>query len=238
MDVINFSGGGPQIDPANDALIEAVHDTVAAGVVTVIAAGNDRDDFGLGSDGSPGTAPDAISVAATSNTHVFAPVARRDRGRRARLAHRHPVHRRGRLESARRRGARSTSSSSTSARSSARTASRSSGTCAGRPARSTARRERCPPARSTARSRSYSAASARSPRKRSRRRLAGAIGIVLSDNRQGEANGLPDQLRRPGRLDREPRRRPAARLHGVARRPHDRARSGAARSSSKRGAAA
>jgi subtilisin family serine protease len=73
MDVINFSGGGPQIDPANDALIEAVHGTVAAGVVTVIAAGNDRDDFGLGSTGSPGTAPDAISVAATSNTHVFAP---------------------------------------------------------------------------------------------------------------------------------------------------------------------
>jgi subtilisin family serine protease len=73
MDVINFSGGGPEIDPANDALIEAVHNTAAAGVVTVIAAGNDRDDFGLGSVGSPGTAPDAISVAATSNTHVFAP---------------------------------------------------------------------------------------------------------------------------------------------------------------------
>ncbi len=73
MDVINFSGGGPQVEPANDALIEAVHDTVAAGVVTVIAAGNDRDDFGLGSDGSPGTAPDAISVAAVSNSHVFAP---------------------------------------------------------------------------------------------------------------------------------------------------------------------
>ena len=73
MDVINFSGGGPQIDPANDALIEAVHNTAAAGVVTVIAAGNDRDDFGLGSVGSPGTAPDAISVAATSNSHVFAP---------------------------------------------------------------------------------------------------------------------------------------------------------------------
>ena len=73
MNVINFSGGGPQIDPANDALVAAVHGTVAAGVVTVIAAGNDRDDFGLGSTGSPGTAPDSISVAATSNTHVFAP---------------------------------------------------------------------------------------------------------------------------------------------------------------------
>ena len=73
MDVVNFSGGGPQIDPANDALVEAVHDLAAAGVVTVIAAGNDRDEFGLGSAGSPGTAPDAISVAAVSNTHVFAP---------------------------------------------------------------------------------------------------------------------------------------------------------------------
>ena len=73
MDVINFSGGGPQIDPANDALIEAVHNVAAAGVVPVIAAGNDRDDFGTGSAGSPGTAPDAISVAAVSNTHVFAP---------------------------------------------------------------------------------------------------------------------------------------------------------------------
>jgi minor extracellular serine protease Vpr len=73
MDVINFSGGGPQIDPATDALVEAIHNVAAAGVVPVIAAGNDRDDFGLGSAGSPGTAPDAISVAAVSNTHVFAP---------------------------------------------------------------------------------------------------------------------------------------------------------------------
>ena len=46
----------------------------AAGVVSVISAGNDRDDFGLGSVGSPGTAPDAITVAAVSNTHVFTPV--------------------------------------------------------------------------------------------------------------------------------------------------------------------
>ncbi|HUJ92148.1 MAG TPA: S8 family serine peptidase [Gaiellaceae bacterium] len=73
MDVINFSGGGPQIDPANDALVEAIHNVAVAGVVPVIAAGNDRDDFGTGSAGSPGTAPDAISVAAVSNSHVFAP---------------------------------------------------------------------------------------------------------------------------------------------------------------------
>ena len=72
MQVINFSGGGPETDPANDALIETMRNVVAAGVVPVIAAGNDRDDFGLGTVGSPGTAPDAISVAAVSNTHVFA----------------------------------------------------------------------------------------------------------------------------------------------------------------------
>ena len=38
----------------------------------VISAGNDRDDFGRGTAGSPGTAPEAISVAAVSNAHVFA----------------------------------------------------------------------------------------------------------------------------------------------------------------------
>jgi minor extracellular serine protease Vpr len=73
MDVINFSGGGPMNDPANDALVEAVHNVAEAGVVPVISAGNDRDDFGLGSVGAPGTAPDAISVAAVSNSHVFSP---------------------------------------------------------------------------------------------------------------------------------------------------------------------
>ena len=73
MDVINFSGGGPQPDPVADALVDAVHNVAAAGVVPVISAGNDRDEWGLGSVGSPGTAPDAISVAAVSNSHVYAP---------------------------------------------------------------------------------------------------------------------------------------------------------------------
>ena len=73
MDVINFSGGSADTDPANDVLIEAVHNVVAAGVVPVIAAGNSRDEFGYGTVGSPGTAPDAISVAAASNVHVFTP---------------------------------------------------------------------------------------------------------------------------------------------------------------------
>jgi subtilisin family serine protease len=73
MDIINFSGGGPQADPLSDALVEAVRNVANAGVVPVISAGNDRDDWGFGSSGSPGTAPDAISVAAVSNSHVFGP---------------------------------------------------------------------------------------------------------------------------------------------------------------------
>ena len=76
MNVINFSGGGPQTDPANDAMYETVHNVALAGVVPVIAAGNDREDFGLGTAGSPGTTPDAITVAAVSNAHVFAPALR------------------------------------------------------------------------------------------------------------------------------------------------------------------
>jgi minor extracellular serine protease Vpr len=73
MDVINFSGGGPEADPSSDALIQALENVAAAGVVPVISAGNDRDDFGLGSVGSPSNAPSAISVAASSNLHVFGP---------------------------------------------------------------------------------------------------------------------------------------------------------------------
>jgi len=73
MDVINFSGGGTQADPASDALIAAVANVAKAGVVPVISAGNDRDLFGFGTVGSPSTAPDAISVAAVTNAHVFTP---------------------------------------------------------------------------------------------------------------------------------------------------------------------
>jgi minor extracellular serine protease Vpr len=73
MDVINFSGGGPATEPRTDALVQTVANVANAGVVPVISAGNDRDDFGFGTAGSPGTAADAITVAATSNSHVFAP---------------------------------------------------------------------------------------------------------------------------------------------------------------------
>ena len=73
MDVINFSGGGAETEPANDAMIDVIRNVTAAGVVPVISAGNDRDQFGMGTVGSPGSAPDAITVAAVSNTHVFDP---------------------------------------------------------------------------------------------------------------------------------------------------------------------
>ncbi len=73
MDVINFSAGGPEVEPANDALVETITNVALAGVVPVISAGNERDAFGLGSIGSPGTAADAITVGAATNAHVFAP---------------------------------------------------------------------------------------------------------------------------------------------------------------------
>ena len=72
MNVINFSGGGPETDPAQRRDDRRRSRTSPhAGVVPVIAAGNDRDDFGLGTVGSPGSAPDAITVAAVSNSHFF-----------------------------------------------------------------------------------------------------------------------------------------------------------------------
>ncbi len=71
MDVINFSGGGPQADPRTDGLVPAVANAVRAGVPVVISAGNDRDFFGLGTAGSPATAPESIAVGSTTNAHVF-----------------------------------------------------------------------------------------------------------------------------------------------------------------------
>jgi subtilisin family serine protease len=66
MDVINLSLGEPEIEPARDLVVRAVEGAVAAGVVVAIAAGNDFHRFGAGSIGSPGSAPSAITVGATS----------------------------------------------------------------------------------------------------------------------------------------------------------------------------
>ena len=71
MDVLNLSLGGPQIDPAADALSMALANAARAGVPSVVAAGNDFDSGGYGSISSPGTSATAITVAATSTTRVF-----------------------------------------------------------------------------------------------------------------------------------------------------------------------
>src|SRR5213079_3328302 len=49
-----------------DIVVKAIDAAAAAGVVPVIAAGNDFEEAGRGSVGSPGTAPEAITVAAST----------------------------------------------------------------------------------------------------------------------------------------------------------------------------
>ena len=55
MDVINLSIGEPEVEPSRDLVARAIDAAAAAGVVPVVAAGNDFDDFGRGSVASPGT---------------------------------------------------------------------------------------------------------------------------------------------------------------------------------------
>jgi subtilisin family serine protease len=68
MDVINMSLGEPEIEPSRDIVVQALAAAAKAGVVSVVAAGNDFGDFGRGSIGSPGSAPEAITVGAVSTT--------------------------------------------------------------------------------------------------------------------------------------------------------------------------
>jgi subtilisin family serine protease len=64
MDVINFSGGEPEIEPSRDIVALALDAAAAAGVVPVVAAGNDYSDVGAGSVSSPANSPRAIAVGA------------------------------------------------------------------------------------------------------------------------------------------------------------------------------
>jgi subtilisin family serine protease len=64
MDVINFSGGEPEIEPSRDIVARALDAAAAAGVVPVVAAGNSYLDVGAGSVSSPGTSSAAITVGA------------------------------------------------------------------------------------------------------------------------------------------------------------------------------
>ncbi len=66
MNVINLSLGEPEVNPARDLVVAAINAAAAAGVVPVIAAGNDFDQYGYGSIDSPGSAAGAITVAAAT----------------------------------------------------------------------------------------------------------------------------------------------------------------------------
>ena len=77
MNVINFSGGEPEIEPSRDIVARALDAAAAAGVVPVVAAGNDYNDFGAGSVSSPANSEGAIAVGAveigsspTTRTHA------------------------------------------------------------------------------------------------------------------------------------------------------------------------
>jgi subtilisin family serine protease len=73
MNVINLSLGEPEIQPQRDLVVKAIDAAAAAGVVPVIAAGNEFDDAGRGSVGSPGSAPSAITVAASTESDAGPP---------------------------------------------------------------------------------------------------------------------------------------------------------------------
>jgi subtilisin family serine protease len=73
MNIINLSLGEPEIQPARDLVVKAIESAAAAGVVPVIAAGNEFDGASAGSVGSPGSAPSAITVAASTEGDTVPP---------------------------------------------------------------------------------------------------------------------------------------------------------------------
>ena len=72
MDVINLSLGEPEIAPERDLVVLALSAAARAGVIPVVAAGNDFDVVGYGSVNSPGTTPEAITVAAATKDGLLA----------------------------------------------------------------------------------------------------------------------------------------------------------------------
>ncbi|MFL5943504.1 MAG: S8 family peptidase [Gaiellaceae bacterium] len=66
MNVINLSIGEPEVEPRRDIVVRALDNAAAAGVVPVVAAGNDFGLGGSGSIGSPANAPAAITTAAST----------------------------------------------------------------------------------------------------------------------------------------------------------------------------
>jgi subtilisin family serine protease len=72
MDVINLSLGEAEIEPSRDLVVAAINAAADAGVVPVVAAGNDFEDFGRGSVDSPGSASKAITAAAATKQLTIA----------------------------------------------------------------------------------------------------------------------------------------------------------------------
>ena len=72
MDVINLSLGEPETTPRRDAVVAAIDAAAEAGVIPVVAAGNDGDGFGRGSVASPGSAAKAITAAAVTESREVA----------------------------------------------------------------------------------------------------------------------------------------------------------------------
>ncbi|MDX6481088.1 MAG: minor extracellular serine protease Vpr [Gaiellaceae bacterium] len=73
MNVINLSIGEPEVAPKRDLVVQALDNAADAGVVSVVAAGNDYQAAGLGSIGSPANAPRAITVAAATGGNFNGP---------------------------------------------------------------------------------------------------------------------------------------------------------------------
>jgi subtilisin family serine protease len=71
MNVINLSLGEAEIDPSRDIVARALDGAAAAGVVPVVAAGNDYEDLGGGSVTSPGSSASAITAAAENQNGPF-----------------------------------------------------------------------------------------------------------------------------------------------------------------------
>ena len=72
MNVINLSLGEPEVEPSRDLVVHAIDAAAKAGVVPVVAAGNDFSQFGFGSISSPANALSAITVAATTSSDGIA----------------------------------------------------------------------------------------------------------------------------------------------------------------------
>ena len=73
MDVLNLSIGQPELEPRRDIVALALDAAARAGVIPVVAAGNDFNDLGAGSISSPANSERAITVGAVEvngTTHL------------------------------------------------------------------------------------------------------------------------------------------------------------------------